>query len=56
MRMLFEYEDGTEFVTTNQSEGLCICDADELTEKHGDIVYYSEIEKDSFFYENDGIQ
>lgn len=54
--MIFEYEDGTTFVTTDETDGLCVCNAAELIEEHGDIVYYSEIEEDSFFYENDGIQ
>ena len=56
MRMIFRYEDGTEFVITERSESLCVYNADELTEEHGDIIFYSEIEKNSFLYENDGIQ
>lgn len=56
MRMIFRYEDGTEYVTTDKTEGDCIHNADALTEVCGDIVYYSEIENDSFLYEADGIQ
>lgn len=56
MRMIFRYEDGTEFVTTDTTEENCICNAADLTEDHGEIEYYSEIEQDSFLYENDGIQ
>lgn len=56
MRMVFRYEDNTEFVTTDETEEMCVCNADELTEEHGDIVYYSEIEKESFLYKDDGIQ
>lgn len=56
MRMIFRFEDGTEYVTTEKTEGMCVCNADKLTKEHGDIVYYSEIEKDSFLYENDGVQ
>lgn len=56
MRMVFEYEDGTKFVTTDKSEEACVCNAMDYEGEHGNIVYYSEIEKGSFLYENDGIQ
>ncbi len=56
MRMVFEYEDGTEFVTTDISEEACVYNAIDYEEEHGNIVYYSEIEKVSFLYEKDGIQ
>lgn len=54
--MVFKYEDGTEFVSTDESEELCTCNASEFIEEYGDIVYYSEIEEESFLYENDGVQ
>lgn len=56
MRMAFEYEDGTVYVTTDSSEGDCVANADCYTDKHGDIVWYSEIDEDSLFYPMDGIQ
>ena len=55
MRMVFEYEDGTVCVTTDNSEGDCVANAAMHTDKHGDIIYYSEIEEDSFLYPEDGI-
>lgn len=55
MRMVFKYADGTEFVTTDKTEEMCVCNAYELTEEHGDILHYTEIEKESFLYEKDGI-
>ena len=56
MRMGFEYEDGTTFVTRGESEDDCVANADIHTDEHGDIVYYSEIDNDSFLYSEDGFQ
>lgn len=56
IRMLFEYEDGSELVVREENEGLCIAEADMWTEDHGDIVYYTEIDDDSLLYDEDGWQ
>lgn len=50
MRMVFKYKDGTAFVAVGESEELCVYEASELTEEHGEITYYSEIEEDSLLY------
>lgn len=55
MRMLFRFADGVELVVRGENEGMCIAQADEHTEEHGAIAFYSEVEEDSIFYGDDGL-
>lgn len=40
-KMIGRYADGEEIIISGQSEEDCICVLDELTEDHGDLVWYS---------------